>query len=411
MDNIRYIYYEKELLNIICDKFVEHEVSPETIKSSIVTVNLYYPDTVGRYLEYLAGIPQEMDIVIVSSNKAVIDIVKDFAIRRTHVTVLKKENRGRDISALLVTLRERLMQYRYICFIHDKKPNYDHLKDDIEFWAYNLWENTLKSESYIKNILWLLEKNELGLLVPPSPIGDHMNDWYVNAWYHNLEHVKKLAQRMKLNTDIVYGKSPIALGTVFWANTKALKKIFDMKWDYGDFPDEPMPIDGTISHAIERILPYVAQDAGFDTGVIMTRKYAQKLLLKTQKMMEESFRVLWDRFQIRNVYQLTHYAEQEKAAMDIFLRSRFVYLYGAGNYGRQFLKILKSWGYEPEGFVVSDGRRKELSVDGYPVYEIGEINPKDSCGFIICTDYNLQGEIESSLAARGFERYFKVILG
>lgn len=411
MKNIKDLYYEKELLNIVSDQFTEYETTTETMRLSAVAVNLYYSDTVRSYLEYFVRVPQEIDLYIVSSNETVISIARDFAARRANVTILRKKNQGRDISALLVALRERLTQYRYICFIHDKKPNHEYLRKDIEFWIYNLWDNTLKSETYIKNILGILDKQEIGLLVPPSPIGDYKDDWYANAWFQNLENVKKLAERMELNADIVYDKPPIALGTVFWANTKALRKLFDIRWDYGDFPDEPMPIDGTISHAIERILPYVAQDAGYGTGVVMTKEYAEKLLLKTQKMMEESFQALWERFRIRNVCQLTHYAAQEKAAEEIFATCGNVYLYGAGDYGRRFLTLLKSWGYEPEGFVVSDGNRTDQFVEGYRVYELKEIRSRENSGFIICTNYNLQDEIENSLIEKGFHRYFKIILG
>lgn len=35
-----------------------------------------------------------------------------------------------------------------------------------------------------------------------------------------------------------------------------------------------MPVDGTFSHALERVLPYVVQDAGFYTGTIMNPEYA-----------------------------------------------------------------------------------------------------------------------------------------
>lgn len=410
MKNVSDIYYEKELLHIICDRVAQQEIPEETVKSSAVAVNIYYPDTVEKCLGYLKKVPMEMDIYIVSSEEIVLGIARDFAATRVNVRVLEKENRGRDVSALLVTLREQLMKYKYICFVHDKKPHFNYLKEDIEFWFYNLWENTLKSESYIKNIVGILEKEKTGMLVPPEPIGRYTDSWYVNAWEGDLKNVQELAKGMGLAADIVYERPPIALGTVFWAKTKALKKLFDMNWSYEDFPNEPMPIDGTLSHAIERILPYVVQDAGFDTEVIMTMNYAQKLLLKTQKMMRESFDLLWDRFGIRNVHQLTHYAEQERAAGELFEQCDNVYLYGAGDWGKRFLKTLESWGYKPKGFVVSDGNRKKPYIEGYHVYELGEICLEDSNGFIISTNYHLQDEVERSLLARGFDRYFKVIL-
>ncbi len=39
-------------------------------------------------------------------------------------------------------------------------------------------------------------------------------------------------------------------------------------------PPEPLPQDGTISHAIERIYPFVAQSAGYPPAVVMSKSYA-----------------------------------------------------------------------------------------------------------------------------------------
>ena len=54
-----------------------------------------------------------------------------------------------------------------------------------------------------------------------------------------------------------------AYGDMFWCRTAAMKKLFTKKWTYDDLPGEPVPDDGTILHAIERIHPFVAQSSGF----------------------------------------------------------------------------------------------------------------------------------------------------
>jgi lipopolysaccharide biosynthesis protein len=52
-------------------------------------------------------------------------------------------------------------------------------------------------------------------------------------------------------------------GTMFWARTAALKPLFDVKLEWEDYPTEPVTSDRTILHAIERLLPLVAQHAGY----------------------------------------------------------------------------------------------------------------------------------------------------
>ena len=71
-------------------------------------------------------------------------------------------------------------------------------------------------------------------------------------------------------------KVPVAPhGSCFWFRTDALRKLFKYDWKYEDFPEEPLPIDGTISHAIERCYAYVAQDAGYYSAIVMCDEYAK----------------------------------------------------------------------------------------------------------------------------------------
>lgn len=42
-----------------------------------------------------------------------------------------------------------------------------------------------------------------------------------------------------------------------------MKKLFKKDWKYTDFPKEPNKIDGTLLHVLERVYPFVVQDAGY----------------------------------------------------------------------------------------------------------------------------------------------------
>ena len=68
---------------------------------------------------------------------------------------------------------------------------------------------------------------------------------------------------------------PPTVGNVFWCRTAALKKITNKNWTLEDFAEEPMPVDGTVSHALERMLAYAAQAEGFYTGWLMTEDFAK----------------------------------------------------------------------------------------------------------------------------------------
>lgn len=56
---------------------------------------------------------------------------------------------------------------------------------------------------------------------------------------------------------------------------RSIKEITDKNWTVEDFDPEPMPPDGTISHALERIFPFAAQAAGFYTGQVINSEFAR----------------------------------------------------------------------------------------------------------------------------------------
>ena len=43
--------------------------------------------------------------------------------------VILKRNRGRDVSALLVASRTEILQYKYVCFIHDKQEKSEYTRE------------------------------------------------------------------------------------------------------------------------------------------------------------------------------------------------------------------------------------------------------------------------------------------
>ena len=50
---------------------------------------------------------------------------------------------------------------------------------------------------------------------------------------------------------------------MFWARSRALEPLLKLGLNWDAYPVEPAPIDGTILHAIERLLPSVARRAGY----------------------------------------------------------------------------------------------------------------------------------------------------
>ena len=237
-----------------------------------VIMHIYYLDIIEESLKYALNIPKEVDIYITTPHKDKIETIKKtFKNIKNKVVFKVIENRGRDVSSLLVGCADIISLYDYICFYHDKKVSYVKPLSMGRSFAYKTSESALHNALYIENILSLFKNNDkLGMLTNTPPHGAVYYDTYGSEWGANFKNTKKLANELELNVILEESKPPIApLGTVFWFRTKAMKKLFDKNWKSEDFPEEPNGNDGTLLHAIERIYPYVVQDAGYYPAYVM----------------------------------------------------------------------------------------------------------------------------------------------
>lgn len=142
MNNI-YDIYQSEYLNYILPTNIDADGDLEDeCKQACIVVNLYYPATINQYMDYINSIAEEIDVYIYTSRTDSLGIIQD-NLRRKNVFCNIKENRGRDISTLLVETKSYIGNYRYICFLHDKETNHEYLREEVEIWKYSLWENRI----------------------------------------------------------------------------------------------------------------------------------------------------------------------------------------------------------------------------------------------------------------------------
>lgn len=376
-------------------------------KKLLVIVNLFYIADTDMYLQYLCNLPGTIDIYIVTSNRNVYDYVNSEIERNgwNNVKVLQKMNRGRDISALLVACKEILAKYEYICFVHDKREKFAAAKQDGDFWNENLWGNTIASKEYLANILDEFDNHpQLGLLVPPEPAGMYQNAWYRSSWGSSFALTEDLSKKLGLNSPLSVNKPPVTIGTAFWCRYDALKKLFEKDWKYTSFPDEPLPDDGTISHAIERILGYVAQDAGYKTLMVMNDEYAAKLFSLLQVNLQRVFEFLYRIYHIENFHDVNYIYDKLAKLLKICDQYEDIYLYGAGKVGRRLWAQLEYFGIKPKAFIETeceDGKQ----VNNIPVYSIDNIKLGDNDVVIISVGYKLRAQILQEIEKRKIINY------
>lgn len=246
--------------------------------SSALFMHIYDHTMAPELAGYASSLPQEADVFIstVSEEKKAA-IEKAFAALPNRVEIRVLPNRGRDVSALLSSFRDVVMNYDVACVTHDKKTGYLKPQTVGEGFAYMGYENILGGKTFVAQTLQAFARDPfLGLLYAPDPSHADFATHVGLEWGENFEATRALAEELKLHVPMDERHPAMApYGSSFWFRTAAMKPLFDREWTYEDFPAEPFSAtDGSILHAVERIYPYCAQQAGFYSALLMTADYA-----------------------------------------------------------------------------------------------------------------------------------------
>jgi len=156
-------------------------------------------------------------------------------------------NCGRDIGPFLTAFGQRILtNYDYVGHIHTKKSA--DVKDENvgKSWSWFLLENLLggDSGSMADSILAKMKDDKsIGMVFPDDP--------NIVGWCANRAFAESLAGRIGLQQLSEHFIFPV--GTMFWAKTSALVPLMNLKLDWDDYPEEPLPYDGSSLHALERL--------------------------------------------------------------------------------------------------------------------------------------------------------------
>ena len=248
-------------------------------KKIALILYIYYEEAIEECLDFARNMPNSSDVFFISTKQEVLDKIKENCKNRclefSKATYTKKINKGRDLSSYLIDLKYVFDEYDYICYFHDKKsPQLNSHLQTREFF-YHCMNSLLPSSNFVYNVIEKFENEpNLGLLVPP-PL--HFGPFYpseYNLHPGNKEWMLKLLKELKLN--ILFDEFPVALYCdMFWVRGKAMSSLFNKDWTYDDLPDEPIDTDGTILHALERMIPFVAQDKGYFTSWLCSEDSAR----------------------------------------------------------------------------------------------------------------------------------------
>ena len=231
-------------------------VRPET--RIALHIHVYYPDLLPDMLTRLNKNRVRPDLFISLPNELTRGEVQG-ALRSYSGKVIEIQvvpNRGRDIGPFLTAFGATFVEnYNVVGHLHTKRTANIQDGQMGEDWRLFLLENLLGGKSNMADIILerMMFDPSIGIIFPDDP--------YLVGWDKNRRYAEELGRQLGL--DSLPNNFLFPVGTMFWARVGALTPIFDIGLEWQDYPIEPLPDDGSILHALERLLPFVVSKQGF----------------------------------------------------------------------------------------------------------------------------------------------------
>ncbi|MBB3770086.1 hypothetical protein FHS55_000672 [Angulomicrobium tetraedrale] len=220
--------------------------------------HFFYVDLLPEMLERLTRNVARPDLFLTTDSDAKVTALRAItAGYPARVEIAVVPNLGRDIGPYFTALREPLLNGGYDVFfhVHGKKTK-GRRRNIGDPWRTFLWENMIGGQHPMLDAILARFASDptVGLAYPED---GHVLDWGRNA-----------AIIAKLRADLDLGEPMTAyvdfpIGNMFAARPAALAPVLALKLDWSDYPPEPVPDDGTLLHALERILPLAVRKAGY----------------------------------------------------------------------------------------------------------------------------------------------------
>lgn len=244
---------------------VRHSTSTLSEKAKKLKIafclHIFYPDYIDRFSTALDRFPIPTDILLTVAENIDEDIARAKFINHPKVNkvlIRKTPNRGRNFGPLLVEYGAELHKYDFFCHAHSKKSLYSGREQTQ--WSDYLTEYLIRDPDVTIRLLNLIAEDEkIGLYYPTT-------FWMMPSWVNHVTMNKGYLDKWRRDLAIEEHSDFMSYpaGGMFWARPEALQGILGHNYQYEDFPAEPLPNDGSMLHALERVLGSLAEHNGYE---------------------------------------------------------------------------------------------------------------------------------------------------
>ncbi len=239
----------------------EPELPPLSIG---VHIHSFYPETTSQLLSNLCTSLPCFDLLITTDSSAKQLQLQSEIHKHPHSTIIRQsevlvtENRGRNISPLLLQAIPHFADHDLILHLHTKKSLHQQFGEE---WREELMRSVVGSSVHASSLIHAFQADhKLGLIMPmTSPSIRPFLNWGANFEIARLLVDKELPEkRLSAMAPLVFPH-----GMMFWFRPPALAGLAAAARNLMPFPPEPLREDGTTLHALERLTAHFCEAAGY----------------------------------------------------------------------------------------------------------------------------------------------------
>lgn len=269
--------------------------------SIAVHLHLYYVDMLDEMINHLDSIPDTFDLFVSTphsiNEKDIVFLLKNNIGNLGNVVIKRVPNKGRDLGPFIIEFGKSLQFYDAVCHVHTKKSEHT---SQLQAWGRDILNSLLGTKESVEKILALLKTG--AKFIYPEGQDHYIKD--PTGWAGNYQIAKDLlASHFEL--DIAnFPAVEFPEGSMFWASGEAISPFLNMPLEWADFQNEPIPTDGTLAHALERIILISGGAAVGKIFKLMKNDYLDgKLFFEPQKNYQ-------DRIKEKDIKILSFYLPQ-----------------------------------------------------------------------------------------------------
>lgn len=221
-----------------------------------VFIHLFYPELANLIIPYLNNIPCAYDLFISTQSESIDylqDLLKKKCIKSDKVVVKSFPNIGRDVGPFFCGFGENIIQYKIILKLHSKKSPHESLLSN---WFQHILSNLLGTPEIVRTILNELIHKNTKLIYPIETLEIMHGIAKDSSWGHdpkNSFYAKPILKKwgIEVEKDETF---TFPAGTMFWCQSQVLQPLIDLNLTFSSFDQEAGQIDGTLAHALERLI-------------------------------------------------------------------------------------------------------------------------------------------------------------